>query len=128
MTTATISGRKRSQGRRRARIRRHNRVRKDVVGVASRPRLAVFRSARHIYAQVVEDTTGRTLAAASTLDASLRSATANKSDKAKQVGGLIAERAKAAGVTKVAFDRGGFAYHGRIAALADAAREGGLEF
>ena len=128
MTTSTISGRKRAEGRRTARLRRHTRVRKSITGVASRPRLAVFRSARHIYAQVVDDTSGRTLAAASTLDESLRSATGKKSEKAKQVGALIAERAKAAGVTKVAFDRGGYAYHGRIAALADAAREGGLDF
>jgi large subunit ribosomal protein L18 len=105
-------------------------VRKSVIGVASRPRLAVFRSARHIYVQVVDDTSGRTLASASTLDASLRGGekTGPKKDQAKKVGALIAERAKAAGVTKVAFDRGGYAYHGRIAALADAAREGGLEF
>ena len=111
-------------------MRRHNRVRKSVIGVGSRPRLAVFRSARHIYAQVVDDTTGRTLASASTLDASFKDATKSgpKKDRAKQVGALVAERAKAAGVTKVAFDRGGYAYHGRIAALADAAREGGLEF
>jgi len=128
VTTSTISGRKRAAGRRRARVRRHNRVRKNVIGVASRPRLAVFRSARHIYAQVVDDTTGRTLAAASTLDTSLKGASGKKSERAKQVGALVAERAKAAGVTKVAFDRGGYAYHGRIAALADAAREGGLEF
>ncbi len=129
MTTSTISGRKRAEGRRTARIRRHTRVRKNVSGVASRPRLAVFRSARHIYAQVVDDTSGRTLAAASTLDESLRGTKSGpKKDQAKQVGALIAERAKAAGVTKVAFDRGGYAYHGRIAALADAAREGGLEF
>ena len=128
MTTSTISGRKRAEGRRRARIRRHTRVRKHVSGVSSRPRLAVFRSARHIYAQIVDDTSGRTLASASTLDASLKTATGKKSERAKQVGALIAERAKAAGVTKVAFDRGGYAYHGRIAALADAAREGGLEF
>jgi len=128
VTTSTISGRKRAEGRRRARIRRHTRVRKHVSGVSSRPRLAVFRSARHIYAQIVDDTSGRTLASASTLDASLKTATGKKSERAKQVGALIAERAKAAGVTKVAFDRGGYAYHGRIAALADAAREGGLEF
>ena len=128
MTTATISGRKRAQGRRHARLRRHRRVRKNVIGVPQRPRLAVFRSARHIYVQIVDDTTGRTLAAASTLDASLRENKANKSERSKAVGALIAERAKAAGVTKVAFDRGGYSYHGRIAALADAAREGGLEF
>lgn len=128
MTTATISGRKRAEGRRGARIRRHRRVRKNIIGVASRPRLAVFRSARHIYVQLIDDTSGKTLASASTLDASLRGGDGKKSDKAKRVGSLIAERANAAGVTKVAFDRGGYAYHGRIAALADAAREGGLEF
>jgi large subunit ribosomal protein L18 len=88
----------------------------------------VFRSARHIYVQVIDDTAGRTLVAASTLDPSLRDLTANKTERAKRVGALIAERLKAAGITKVSFDRGGFAYHGRIAALADAAREGGLEF
>ncbi len=93
-----------------------------------RPRLAVFRSARHIYVQLIDDTTGRTLTSASTLDAALRDAKDNKTARAKAVGSLIAERAKAAGVTRVAFDRGGYAYHGRIAALADAAREGGLEF
>jgi large subunit ribosomal protein L18 len=128
VTTSIISGRKRAEGRRRARLRRHVRVRKNVSGVASRPRLAVFRSARHIYAQVIDDTSGRTLASASTLDASIRGGTGPKKERAKQVGSLIAERAKAAGVTKVAFDRGGYAYHGRVAALADAAREGGLEF
>ena len=117
-----------TDARLRSRRRRHHRVRKNVTGVASRPRLAVFRSARHIYVQIVDDTSGRTLASASTLDGSLRSGGGKKSDKAKQVGALIAERGKAAGVTKVAFDRGGYAYHGRIAALADAAREGGLEF
>jgi large subunit ribosomal protein L18 len=103
-------------------------VRKSVVGLPSRPRLTVFRSARHIYVQVIDDTSGRTMASASTLDASLRGAKNKKTDAAKSVGALIAERAKAAGVTSVAFDRGGYAYHGRIAALADAAREGGLEF
>jgi large subunit ribosomal protein L18 len=128
VTTASISGRKRAQHRRVARLRRHRRVRKGVVGVPERPRLTVFRSARHIYVQVVDDTTGKTLASASTLDATLRSNKEKKSDRAKTVGALIAERAKTAGVTRVAFDRGGFAYHGRIAALADAAREGGLEF
>lgn len=128
MTTATISGRKRAFGRRRARLRRHQRVRKRVVGAPDRPRLAVFRSARHIYAQIVDDTSGRTLAAASTLDGDLRSTNGDKKARAARVGGLIAERAKAAGVTRVQFDRGGFAYQGRIAALADAAREGGLEF
>jgi len=128
VTTATISGRKRAYGRRVARLRRHRRVRKRVDGVGDRPRLAVFRSARHIYAQIVDDTTGRTLASASTLDAGLRGASGVKKERAKQVGSLIAERAKAAGISRVAFDRGGFAYQGRVASLADGAREGGLEF
>ena len=128
MTTATISGRRRAQGRRLARLRRHRRVRKRVDGSAVRPRLAVFRSARHIYAQVVDDTTGRTLASASTLDTDLRSASGSKVDRAKRVGGLIAERARNAGITRVSFDRGGFAFHGRVASLAEGAREGGLEF
>ena len=128
MTTATISGRRRSHGRRSARVRRHRRVRKNVIGVPHRPRLAVFRSARHIYAQIIDDTTGRTIASASTLDPDLRALTEQKKERAKRVGTLVAERAKAAGVTRVAFDRGGYAYHGRVAALADAAREGGLEF
>jgi large subunit ribosomal protein L18 len=109
-------------------VRRHRRVRKKVLGQPDRPRLAVFRSARHIYVQVVDDTTGRTLAAASTLDASLKGKKDKKSERAKAVGDLIAQRTKEAGVTRVAFDRGGYAYHGRIAALADRAREGGLEF
>jgi large subunit ribosomal protein L18 len=128
VTTATIRGRRKAQHRRQARLRRHRRVRKSVIGLPDRPRLAVFRSARHIYVQVIDDTKGTTLAAASTLEESLKSAKVKKTDRAKSVGSLIAERAKAAGVTQVAFDRGGYAYHGRIAALADAAREGGLEF
>jgi large subunit ribosomal protein L18 len=128
VTTATISGRRRSHDRRAARVRRHRRVRKRVIGSSVRPRMVVFRSARHIYVQVIDDTAGRTLASASTLDASLRDEKANKTERAKRVGTLIAERLKAAGVKQVSFDRGGFAYHGRIAALADAAREGGLSF
>jgi large subunit ribosomal protein L18 len=123
-----MSGRRKAQDRRRARLRRHRRVRKRVVGVASQPRLAVFRSARHIYAQVVDDTSGRTLAAASTLDGSIRAGNGPKREQAKRVGALLAERAKAAGVARVTFDRGGYAYHGRVASLADGAREGGLEF
>jgi large subunit ribosomal protein L18 len=128
MTTATISGRRKSHDRRRARLRRHRRVRKNVIGSTERPRLTVFRSARHIYVQVIDDTTGRTIASASTLDAALKGMKSAKKDSAARVGALIAERLKATGTTKVAFDRGGYAYHGRIAALADAAREGGLEF
>jgi large subunit ribosomal protein L18 len=109
------------------RQRRHRRVRKKVRGTAERPRLAVFRSNNHIYAQVIDDVSGRTLAAASTLDVKGDSGTGNV-DAAKKVGALVADRAKAAGVARVVFDRGGFLYHGRVAALADAAREGGLEF
>ena len=111
-----------------ARKRRHIRVRKKVVGTPARPRLVVTRSARHMVAQVVDDTAGLTLASASTMDAALRSSSDDKSAKAKAVGELVATRAKAAGVAKVVFDRGGYLYHGRVKALADAAREGGLEF
>jgi large subunit ribosomal protein L18 len=110
----------------RARVRRHLRVRKKVSGDAARPRLVVNRSAKHIFVQVVDDTVGRTLAAASTLDESVRSADGDKSAKAKLVGALVAERAKNAGITAVVFDRGGYQYHGRVAALADGARESGL--
>jgi len=112
--------------KREARIRRH-RVRKKVRGDAARPRLAVFRSNRHISAQVIDDRTGRTLAAASTHEADLKASGGNI-DAATKVGQRVAERAKAAGIEAVVFDRGGNLYHGRIKALADAAREGGLEF
>jgi len=110
------------------RTRRHARVRKHIVGTAERPRLAVFRSVRHISAQVIDDTTGRTLAAAATVEAALRSGPGGNVEGARSVGRLVAERAKAAGIDKVVFDRGGNRYHGRVAALADAAREAGLEF
>jgi large subunit ribosomal protein L18 len=102
------------------------RVRKKVTGSAARPRLAVKRSARHIFAQLIDDGAGRTLAAASTLDASIRDAAGDKKARAHQVGQLLASRAKEAGITAAVFDRGGYAYHGRVAALADGAREGGL--
>ena len=111
-----------------ARKRRHIRVRKKVAGTTTRPRLVVNRSSRHMVAQVVDDTAGVTLASASTMDASLRTAGGDKTEKARKVGELVAERAKAAGVSAVVFDRGGNRYHGRIAALADGARESGLEF
>ena len=111
-----------------ARQRRHLRLRKKVMGTAERPRLAIYRSLSHIYAQVIDDTAGKTLAAASDLEADLKSATGSKSDVAKRVGSLVAERARNAGVSQVVFDRGGFQYHGRIKALADAAREAGLSF
>ena len=127
MTTATMSGRRKAGDRRVARVRRHRRVRKRVVGVPGHPRLCVFRSSRHIYAQVVDDTTGRTLAAASTLDPLVRGGAQPKKDAAKRVGALVAERSRAAGVSRVVFDRGGYAYHGRVAAVAEGAREGGLE-
>ena len=110
------------------RKRRHRRVRKNVAGTADRPRLAVFRSNRHITAQVIDDLAGRTLAAASTVEPTLRGGATGNRDAAGAVGKLVAERAKAAGVTRVVFDRGGFLYHGRVAAVADAAREAGLEF
>jgi large subunit ribosomal protein L18 len=109
-----------------SRARRHLRVRKKVSGTAVRPRLVVTRSARHMTAQVVDDTVGRTVASASTLEADLRALGADKTAKARRVGELVAERAKAAGVDSVVFDRGGNKYHGRVAAVADGAREGGL--
>jgi large subunit ribosomal protein L18 len=117
-----------AQSKRKLRIRRHARVRKIVAGTAERPRLAVARSSRHISAQVIDDASGRTLAQATTVESALRSAPGGNVSAATAVGRLVAERAKAAGVTKVVFDRGGHRYHGRVAALADAAREGGLEF
>jgi len=110
-----------------ARQRRHRRVRKRVRGTAERPRLAVFRSNRHVVAQVIDDVAGRTLAAASTVEADLRSGATGNREAAAKVGRLVADRARAAGVEKVVFDRGGFRYHGRVAAVADAAREAGLE-
>jgi large subunit ribosomal protein L18 len=110
-----------------ARVKRHRRVRKRVTGTSGRPRLAVFRSNRHIYAQVIDDTTGRTLAAASTAEPELRSGSTATVDAATAVGQLVGERAKAAGISRVVFDRGGFRYHGRVAALCDGARAAGLE-
>ena len=115
--------------RRQSRVRRHNRVRKSITGTAARPRLAVFRSNKHLVMQVIDDETGRTLAAASTHEAAVKADGGTGTlAGASRVGKLVAERAKAAGVEKVVFDRGGFLYHGRIAAAADAAREAGLEF
>jgi large subunit ribosomal protein L18 len=124
----SLSQHKRMAPKSAARARRQIRVRKKVFGATQRPRLVVTRSARHISAQVIDDTQRRTLASASTMEGALRAASGDKSEKAKQVGGLIAERAKAAGIEKVVFDRAGYSYHGRIAALADGAREGGLGF
>ena len=113
-----------------ARRRRHRRVRKRVVGTSDRPRLNVFRSHKHIYAQVVDDSVGHTLAAASTVDLGLRDDVSglSKKDAAVEVGKLVAERASDAGITEVVFDRGGYQYHGRVQALAEAAREAGLKF
>jgi large subunit ribosomal protein L18 len=107
------------------RAKRHRRVRKKVVGTATRPRLAVYRSNRHIYAQVIDDFAGKTLAAASSLASSDKG---EPTELAKDVGKKVAEAAKAAGITQVTFDRGGFMYHGRVQAVAEGAREGGLEF
>ena len=117
-----------SEQRRTSRARRHLRVRKKVSGTSVRPRMVINRSARHIYVQIVDDTVGRTLVSASTLDDGIRSASGDKKARAAQVGKLVAERAGSAGIGKVVFDRGGNRYAGRIAALADAAREAGLEF
>ena len=115
---------------REARQRRHERIRRSIHGTTERPRLNVFRSLQHIYAQVIDDDQGHTLVAASTLDPELREQLEglNKSQQAARVGQLVAKRALANGLTKVVFDRGGFPYHGRVKALADGAREGGLEF
>jgi large subunit ribosomal protein L18 len=111
-----------------ARQKRHERIRLTLRGTAARPRLAVFRSIDQIYAQVIDDTAGRTLAAASSLEPEIRSREATKTERARTVGRLIAERAKAAGVERVVFDRAGYRYHGRVKSLADAAREAGLDF
>jgi len=109
-----------------ARSRRHLRLRKKIEGTASRPRLVVTRSARHVFVQIVDDAQGHTLASASTMEADLRKSSDDKSAKSKAVGLLLAQRAKAAGITEVVFDRGGNKYAGRVAAIADGAREGGL--
>ena len=109
-----------------ARSRRHARLRKKVVGTAERPRLVVTRSSRHVFVQLVDDSKGRTVASASTLEADLRALEGDKTAKARKVGELVAERAKAAGIEDVVFDRGGNRYAGRVAAIADGAREGGL--
>lgn len=118
----TIKG----KGKTIARQRRHLRLRKKIAGTAERPRLVVTRSNRNVVAQVVDDAVGRTLVSASTLEVDLRGAEGDKTAKARRVGELIAERAKAAGIDAVVFDRGGNKYHGRVAAVADGAREGGL--
>jgi large subunit ribosomal protein L18 len=133
MSEATVTkrkpvGRDISTRRRIAKKRRHFRVRKKVSGTVERPRLVVTKSSRHMVVQLVDDLAGHTLASASTLEADVRAMDGDKKARAAKVGALVADRAKSAGVTKVVFDRGGNRYHGRIAALADAAREAGLEF
>jgi len=125
-TTAHVRTRSRTSARASARTRRHLRVRKKIAGSATRPRLVVTRSARHIYAQLVDDVAGHTLASASTLEAEIRQGSGDKKARAHRVGQLLAERAAKAGVGIAVLDRGGNAYHGRLAALADGAREGGL--
>jgi large subunit ribosomal protein L18 len=125
-TTAHVRSKSRTSARAASRTRRHLRVRKKISGSAVRPRLVVTRSARNIYAQLIDDVAGRTLASASTLEADVRQASGDKKSKAHQVGKLLAERAAGAGIGSAVLDRGGNAYHGRIAALADGAREGGL--
>jgi large subunit ribosomal protein L18 len=117
---------KRAKGKSAARGRRHLRLRKKVAGTTARPRLVVSRSSRHVFVQIVDDTIGKTVASASTMEADLRSFEGDKAAKARKVGELLAERAKSAGVEAVVFDRGGNKYHGRIAAIAEGAREGGL--
>jgi large subunit ribosomal protein L18 len=117
---------KRAKSKSAARGRRHLRVRKKVSGTPQRPRLVVSRSSRHVFVQIVDDTVGKTMASASTMEADLRTFEGDKTAKARRVGELLAERAKSAGIDAVVFDRGGNKYHGRIAAIADGAREGGL--
>lgn len=117
-----------STRRRAARARRHDRVRKTLRGTAESPRLVVHRSSRHMHAQIIDDSIGHTLAAASTVEPELRGLEGDKKAKAAKVGEVLAARAKEAGISKVVFDRAGYKYHGRVAALADAAREGGLKF
>ncbi|NYG06325.1 large subunit ribosomal protein L18 [Phycicoccus badiiscoriae] len=117
---------KRAKGKSAARGRRHLRLRKKVTGTTVRPRLVVSRSTRHVFVQIVDDTLGKTVASASTMEADLRSFEGDKTAKARKVGELLAERAKSAGVEAVVFDRGGNKYHGRVAAIAEGAREGGL--
>lgn len=114
--------------RKAVRQKKHYRMRKNILGTSERPRLAVFRSAKHMYAQLIDDTEGVTLAAASTLDSSLKGVYGGNKEAANKVGKLIAEKAQEKGIKEIVFDRGGLLYHGRVAALAEGAREGGLEF
>ncbi|MCT1627484.1 50S ribosomal protein L18 [Corynebacterium sanguinis] len=127
-TKRTPVGKDISSRRREARARRHFRIRKTLRGTPETPRLVVHRSSRHMHVQVIDDLAGHTLVSASTMEADIRGAEGDKKDKAAKVGALIAQRAKKAGIDAVVFDRAGYKYHGRVAALADAAREGGLKF
>src|ERR1700759_5142875 len=127
-TAQKPAGQSVSAVRRKQRLRRHARLRKKIAGTAERPRLVVHRSSRHIHVQLIDDLTGTTVAAASSIEADVRAVDGDKKAHSVRVGQLIAERAKAAGIEQVVFDRGGYTYGGRIAALADAAREGGLKF
>ena len=127
-TKRTPIGKDISSRRREARARRHNRIRKTLRGTPETPRLVVHRSSRHIHVQVIDDLAGHTLVAASSMEPDVRNLDGDMQDKAAKVGALVAERAKAAGIEEIVFDRGGYKYHGRVAALAEAAREGGLKF
>ena len=124
----TPVGRDIATRRREARVRRHNRIRKTLRGTPETPRLVVHRSSRHVHVQVIDDLAGHTLVSASSIEADVRNLEGDKKEKAAKVGQLVAERAKAAGIEQIVFDRGGYKYHGRVAALAEAAREGGLKF
>ena len=124
----TPVGRDIATRRREARVRRHNRICKTLRGTPETPRLVVHRSSRHVHVQVIDDLAGHTLVSASSMEDAVRTLEGDKKAKAAKVGQLIAERAKAAGIEEIVFDRGGYKYHGRVAALADAAREGGLKF
>ncbi|GAA3758945.1 large subunit ribosomal protein L18 [Spinactinospora alkalitolerans] len=128
MAKSTTLVRRGTASRAASRARRHLRVRKKISGTSVRPRLVVTRSSKHMVAQIVDDTKGMTLVSASTMDASIRGGEGKKTEKSQKAGELLAQRAKDAGITAVVFDRGGYRYHGRIAALADGARAGGLEF
>lgn len=127
-TKRTPVGRDISTRRREARVRRHNRIRKTLRGTPETPRLVVHRSSRHMHVQVIDDLAGHTLVSASSMEDDVRAVDGDKKAKAAKVGELVAQRAKAAGIDQVVFDRAGYKYHGRVAALADAAREGGLQF
>ncbi|WP_301925825.1 50S ribosomal protein L18 [Corynebacterium glaucum] len=127
-TKRTPVGKDISSRRREARQRRHYRIRKDLRGTPETPRLVVHRSSRHIHVQVIDDLAGHTLVSASSMEPEIRDMAGDKKDKAAKVGELVAQRAKEAGIDAIVFDRGGYKYHGRVAALADAAREGGLKF